>query len=404
MRKMKKPPAEELRKRKEEPLAEGLQIVVPTDSRGRLWSKMSDEQIVEYAIGVLMGNEITGKKELEEKDPRLYQALYKRRLFDEIGLGNKRRSWADMGDEGIVELAKRIVANKGMVRKKELEREDNGLYQVLYRRGLFDAIRFEEKQRSWEDTDDEEIIRISRKLMEENGITGRKEFQKVDLGLYKVILKRGISVKIGFERKRRKKRPWKDVSDDEIIELAEKIMEKEGINSRIGLKKADGGVYEALRKRNLLVQIGFEYKQRSWECICDEKLLRFVKIFVKRKNIAGRHELEKRDGGLYKVLLIRGLLDEIGFKERQRSWNDMTYDEIIEFARGVIKRYMIGSRSELQGMDCGLYEALRKRDLLDRTFTRIDQQKDDQARQDVIDALEAFGTANDNNSAEDDVA
>jgi len=404
MRKMKKPPAEELRKRKEEPLAEGLQGIVPTDSRGRvMWSKITDEEIVEYAREILRENRITGKKDLDKKDPRLYQALYKRGLFDEIGLGNKCRSWTDMSDEEIVELAKRLVASKGMARKKELEREDNGLYQVLYKRGLFDAIRFEEKQRSWDDTDDEEIIRISRKLMEENGITGRKEFQEVDLGLYKVILKRGISGKIGFERKRRERRPWKDVSDEELIEVAEKIMEKEGINSRVELKKADCGVYEALRKRNLLGEIGFDYKQRSWDGICDEELLRFAKRFVKRKNISGRHELEKRDGGLYKVLLIRGLIDEIEFEQRQRSWNDMTFDEIIEFARATIKEYMVDSRSELQGMDCGLYEALRKRGLLDRAFAQLDQQKDDQARDAIIDALDAFA-ANDNASAEDDVA
>jgi hypothetical protein len=58
----------------------------------------------------------------------------------------------------------------------------------------------------------------------------------------------------------------------------------------------------------------------------------------------------------------------------------------------------------LEKADRGLYQILRKKGLLDRAFAQIDQQKEDRARDAVIDALEAFGAANDNSKLEDDVA
>ncbi|MBU0528046.1 hypothetical protein KKE92_06190 [Candidatus Micrarchaeota archaeon] len=292
MRKLQKPPAEELRKKKTEPLAEGLQIAVPIGPKGRrVWSKMSDEQIVG--------------------------------------------------------LAKRLVASKEIVGRKELRCEDSGLYQVLYKRELINSIGFEEKQRFWEDTSDENIIRLAKKLMEENGITGRKELEEIDSGLYRILMIRKLLDRVGFEKKRRKGRPWTDMSDDEVIEFAEKIIERKKINSKLELKKADHGVYEVLR--------------------------------------------------------IRKLIDQIGLKNRQRSWKSRSDEEIIDFTREFMAENGINGRSELKITDSGLYHVLQSRRLLNSAFAHIERKRTDNARDAVIDALEAFA-ANDNASAEDDVA
>ncbi len=291
MRKMKKPPAEELRKRKEEPLAEGLQIVVPTDSRGRLWSKMSDEQIVEFA----------------------------------------------------------------------------------------------------------------QKFMEENEITGKRELKKADSGLCYVLRRRGLNDEVGFVEKQRKVRPWKNMSDEQIIEFAKKSMKEKKITRRKGLKKADPGLYNILRKRGLNDEVGFEDKIRYWKDMNDEEIVEFAQKFMEENEITGKRELKKADSGLYNVLREKGLLNKVGFVEKLRRWMDLSNDELVEFAKNWMKENAINRRVDMEDNDDGIYCALRKRGLLDRAFADIEQQKNDLARDAVIDALEAFA-ANDNDSAEDDVA
>ena len=43
--------------------------------------------------------------------------------------------------------------------------------------------------------------------------------------------------------------------------------------------------------------------------------------------------------------------------------------------------------------DCGLYGVLRERGLLDCTFARVEQQRNDKARDAVIDALTKFANS-----------
>jgi len=292
MRKMKKPPAEELRKKKEEPLAEGLQVTVPTDSCGRrLWSKMSDEQIVEFA-----------RKAIEEK---------------------------------------RIS------RRNELKNTNSGLYEILRKKGLLDDVGFGEKVRS-----------------------------------------------------------WKDMSDDEIVEFVRKLMDKKKISGRYELQKVNSRVYSVLQRRGLLDDVGFVTKLRSWDGIGDEEIVAHAKKVMIEKRIFGRSDLSDADRGLHAILRERGLLDEVGFEDKrkkERSWKSMSDDEIVEFAKAVIKKNKITNKNELRKVDRGLSSVLRRRRLLDHAFAQIEQQKTDQARDAVIDALEAFA-ANDNASAEDDVA
>ncbi|MFH1684721.1 MAG: hypothetical protein ABH983_00285 [Candidatus Micrarchaeota archaeon] len=289
MRKLQKPPAEELRKKKEEPLAEGLQINVPTDSRGRrMWRKLSDEEIIDFA----------------------------------------------------------------------------------------------------------------RRVLKENGITGRKELQDIDQGLYDVLKKRGLLDEVGFERKLRS---WNEMTDEEIIEIARRVIEMKQISERKALQKADRGLYVILAKRRLLDDVGFERKIRYWEGMSNDEIVEYARKMMKEKEITGRHDLEKADPGLYTVLGKRGLRDDVGFERKVRSWNGMSDDDVVEYARKVIKEREIKKRSELMALDRGLYSVLLGRKLVDRAFAHIEKQKDDQARDAVIDALEAFA-ANDNNSAEDDVA
>ncbi|MFH1684882.1 MAG: hypothetical protein ABH983_01110 [Candidatus Micrarchaeota archaeon] len=281
MRKLQRPPVGKPREKKQEPLAEGLQVVISTGPKGsRLWSKLTDKEIVEYAT--------------------------------------------------------KLMKEKGICGKIDLCNEDQGLYNILHRRGLISKIGFDEKARAWREMSDEEIIELAMKVMKENNVTGKKE-----------------------------------------------------------LSRADRGVYEILRRRKLLAKINFTNKckwedRRSWSRMEDKDIVRFARKVIKEKKITGRSELAKADSGLYEALRERGLLDEVGFEEKYRSWNDMSDGKLVEFAKSIVKEKRITERNELQKADSGLYTILRKRGLLDHVFGQIEQQKTDNARQDVIDALTKF--------------
>ncbi|MFH1684719.1 MAG: hypothetical protein ABH983_00275, partial [Candidatus Micrarchaeota archaeon] len=147
-------------------------------------------------------------------------------------------------------------------------------------------------------------------------------------------------------------------------------------------------------------------KLRHWKEMDNNEILEYVQWTIEKLGITKRIDLQKIDGSLYNVLRERRLLDQVGFvdkRRRQRSWKNMSDDEILAFASEIMRENEISSRSKLGDVDSGLYEILRKRGLLDLVFARLDQQRDDQARDAVIDALEAFA-ANDNATREDDVA
>ena len=68
----------------------------------------------------------------------------------------------------------------------------------------------------------------------------------------------------------------------------------------------------------------------------------------------------------------------------------MSDEEIVEYTSKVIEEKEVSGRNELDTVDSGLYEILRQRGLLDRAFARMEQQRDNSARDAVIDALTKF--------------
>ncbi|MFH1685493.1 MAG: hypothetical protein ABH983_04250 [Candidatus Micrarchaeota archaeon] len=354
MRQKTRSSVQSVRSSTKEPLAEGLQILVPTDSCGRrLWRKISDDEIVEIAKGVMKEQGITGKEELQKTDVGLYFILRRRKLEEKVGFETKIR-----------------------------------------------------KRRSWKDMSNEEIIKLARKVIEEKGITGRKELQNADCGLYEILRKRGLISEVGFEEKIKEGRSWADMDNEKIVELARMVMREKKISGKGELEEADPGIYTVLRKRGLLDKVGFEEKVRSWIGMSDEGIIELIRKVMLEKGISGRHELEHTDRGLYNISKKRGLLDDVEFAQKRRkgrSWKDMSNDEIVEFAKKIMEEKGITGRNDLDRADSGVYSILKRRKLLDRAFAHIDRQQTDNARDAVINALEAFA-ANDNGSAEDEVA
>jgi hypothetical protein len=106
----------------------------------RSWKPMNDLELIRSARAFIAERGIGGRKELAKADAGLYQALWRRRLLDSVGLEEKQRDWASMGDEELVALAKTFIAEKEIDGRKELAKADAGLYQVLRRRKLLDSV------------------------------------------------------------------------------------------------------------------------------------------------------------------------------------------------------------------------------------------------------------------------
>jgi len=257
--------------------------------------------------------------------------------------------------------------------------------------GLLAIPRYSRRRRAWSKMKEEQIVEYAMKVMKENGVNGRGELSKIDSGLYGVLRKRGLLDNVGFvEKKRRKQRSWKDMSDEEIVEYAMKVMKENGVNGRGELEKIDYGLYNVLRRRGLIGRIGLDEKQRSWSDISDGEIVEYARRVMEEEKITGRKELQDLDPGFYLVLRRRELLDEVGFEEKRRAWKDMSDEEVVDYARQVMKENGISGRKELQKTDSGLYEILRKRGLLEQAFADADQQKTDKERDAVIDALTKF--------------
>ncbi len=255
MKRLQKPPVGKTKEKKQEPLAEGLQITVATGPNGnRLWRKMSDAEIVGFAQKFMEEEGLNGRRELQNADCGLYNVLRKRKLLGEVGLEKKVESWRDMSNEEIVEFAQKLVEEREIANIADLSKIHPRVHSALRRRGLIRRIKFEEKRRSWKEMSDEEIVEIARKLMEQKGMAERTELSKFDYGLYQVLAKRKLLDDVGFVQKRKKKRSWKNMDDAELVEFAYEFVEKNEICGRKELSNADSGLYEILRIRGLLDQ------------------------------------------------------------------------------------------------------------------------------------------------------
>jgi hypothetical protein len=125
-----------------------------------------------------------------------------------------------------------------------------------------------------------------------------------------------------------------------------------------------------------------------------EELVGYSKKFIAEKGISGRHELEKADSGLYYTLMRRKLLDEVGLgssNANNRDWTVMGKEGLVGYAKEFIAKKGIVGRRELEKADARLYNALRRRKLLDAVFSERESSGHADAVQGVLDALESFG-------------
>ncbi len=179
---------------------------------------------------------------------------------------------------------------------------------------------------------DDRLIEYTQEFLKENGITTRNGLAKADLGLYIVLRRRDLLAQIGFEEVLR---DWATMTDEAVIGFAQEFMKEKGITTRSGLEKADSGLHTVLKRRNLLRQTIPESKQegyrerRDWAAMSDPELIEFTQEFMKEKGITTRAGLEKADSGLRDVLRRRNLRDRV-FAEIDEKRQEESLDAVCE--------------------------------------------------------------------------
>lgn len=324
------------RRRMQEPLVEGV-IEIPRAKDGKkLWGRLSDEQLIAHTRALMRKHNISGRWDLGKLNGSIYQALARRGLMEEVGFKPKNRNWTRMGNDEILEQAKTFIEKKGIISREELRKTDCGLCQVLSSRRLlerlFDEANIERKyiegtsipidkrgRKIWREVDDDTIVKYIQQVMEKHRLTRISMLQAVDNGLYQVVKARKLYSKCGF-RKRRTMGRWKGKSDEQIIEEAEKTIEKNGIMSRTELIRVDRGLYDILRERKLFGKLGFRAikKQRKWSKMTDDEVIEYAKKVVEEEGLKMKSEIHGVDSGLYSILLKRKILDRV-FEEIKKA-------------------------------------------------------------------------------------
>jgi hypothetical protein len=327
-----------------------------------------------------------------------------------------------MSDEELLSYAQKLVDKCRIMNKSALANSDGGLYVVLCKRKddkgkrLIGYITFKKRYREWSSICNEELIARAQFFIDERKIINPSTLQIVDSGLHRILLKRKdgsgkpLIESIKFSKKQRRKRDWSSKSDNRLISLAQKFVDKNDLKNRAALAAADIGLYCILFSRRdrlnkqLIERIRFKKAVRRWRLMTDDQLCSFARAFIFKTSIRNKYGLYKTDSGIYTVLKKRRLLGRIKFEEKRRraiAWKNMENEEIIELAKTFIIENGIRRRSDLLKEYKALYEVLRKRHLIHAVFADIEQSQQKMQKQQLqaglqqaADAMEQFGDSN----------
>src|SRR2546428_188766 len=127
-------------------------------------------------------------------------------------------------------------------------------------------------------------------------------------------------------------------------------------------------------------------KMRNWKAMTDNQMLEYAKDHKYEK--LGRRELQEFDGGFYNALIKRNLLDRLLISKR-RSWTSMTDEEILEYGK---KNGYTGLRyKELREKDPSyatiLYERKLSQKILKQTVRNFSKMSD----QEILNYAEKLG-------------
>jgi len=246
-----------------EPLAESHVRRSPN-----FFTKMSDEELISYAKKLIKEKKVKIRSELENVDGGLYSVLCKRRLMGRIDLALKTRYglFRNMNDADLMTYVKDVIQNNGIKTRKELEKLDGSIYRIVRERGLLDRIGLEMCVRGngfFGEMSDEQLVEYARGVIRANKAKTITELYGADRSLYNVLVKRGLIEKLGLEPGKRPNGFFKNMNDDGLIDYAKAFCLRRQIANATELKGADSGLHDALTRRNLLDRVFAELEQKA---------------------------------------------------------------------------------------------------------------------------------------------
>jgi hypothetical protein len=273
----------------------------------------------------------------------------------------KNIDFASMSEKDLVRYTMRLMEENGIKMKSQLQLQFRKLYGELKKKDLLNKIEFKAGRR-WEGRSDEQLIELAKIMIMENGIKSRSELQKKDRNLYRVLRGRRLINKIGLERMIR---DWSALDHCGLISFANTFIEKNGIRYRTELSILNGRLYDALRRRDLLNSINCDCKRKKWSKMNDEQIVEFAKKVMRERKIHDPKEFRKKEYGLYLTLQRRNLQNKVfGDKiKKRRNWASMSDEELISHSQQFIDERGIKNRKALTQIDSGLYQVIKTRNL-----------------------------------------
>ena len=296
-----------------------------------------------------------------------------------------RRNWKAMEDAELVAYAREFVGKNEILDKQSLKKKYWGLYDKLRSRKLLGRIGFPNGRRRWSALKDGEVIQIARRTIEENGLRRLAELRALDVGLYNVIQKRKLTEVLGLKKQRK----WSKMDDAKLIRFAQNLVDSANIRNQTGLKRHDPGLHGTLVQRRLIGSVKFKAKKRSWAELSGDEVLQRAKTYIKKEGISTISELRLADSGMYAALHSRGMFEDLGLAKR-REWAPKSDMQIVLHAQRVLEILDITSKSELTEADAGLYQVLYTRGLLPAAFSKVKSKKQQDGLVEISDAVEEF--------------
>ncbi|MBD3210696.1 hypothetical protein GF318_04920 [Candidatus Micrarchaeota archaeon] len=208
---------------------------------------------------------------------------------------------------------------------------------------------------------DEELVDFAQKYIDGNGIKSRSALAKADNGLYQTLGKRKLAGRVKLEAD---ERLWARYPDDELIAYVQGYVDRNGIRSRTELAEKASGPYFALWRRKLLGGVKLKADERAWRNYPDNQLVAYAQKFVDENGIESRYGLRMADCGLIKALWERKLLDNVKFTKDKKAWKLYSDEELVDYAQNFADDNGILKISMLRKAGDSLYRALRRRNLI----------------------------------------
>lgn len=341
------------------------------------FDRLDDDELVFRAEVCVRRGGVTGRTHLFGEAASLYRALSRRRLLDRLAFALPADDlWPLFDNEQLVRYAQRLVDKRGIEHEVRLKERVPGLHRALRRRELLDKIVFVQRTGSapnWRQCTDRELVDHCQQFVDDKGLKRRNELRRADMDLYRQMHERKLLERVTFQGRRAPRTNWSRYSDDELVALAQDLINAKEINTWTGLEREVRGLCGVLRSRVLLhkVILPMRPKSQRWDHLTDHELVSHAQRYVQERAILDKTALNAANVGLWDRLHSRGLLRQIAFPRsntprNREKWSEMSDDELLAYAQRLVVKNGLPNTTALLRNANGMYRAVKEAGLLYR--------------------------------------